>query len=52
MENTPKNLMIRGVLKDFSTSFPQPENQLTKDGKALKNALNVKQTLLNLLDLQ
>ena len=52
MENTPKNLMIRGVLKDFSTSFPQPENQLSKDGKALKNALNVKQTLLNLLDLQ
>ena len=52
MENTPKNLMIRGVLKDFSTSFPQPENQLSKDGKALKNALNIKQTLLNLLDLQ
>ena len=52
MENTPKNLMIRGVLKDFSTSFPQSENQLSKDGKALKNALNVKQTLLNLLDLQ
>lgn len=52
MENTPKNLMIRGVLKDFSTSFPQLENQLSKDGKALKNALNVKQTLLNLLDLQ
>ena len=52
MENTPKNLMIRGVLKDFSTRFPQPENQLSKDGKALKNALNVKQTLLNLLDLQ
>ena len=52
MENTPKNLMIRGVLKDFSTSFPQPEDQLSKDGKALKNALNVKQTLLNLLDLQ
>ena len=52
MENTPKNLMIRGVLKDFSTSFPQPENQLSKDGKSLKNALNVKQTLLNLLDLQ
>ena len=23
VENTPKNLLIRGVLKDFSTSFPQ-----------------------------
>ena len=30
MENTPKNLMIRGILKDFSTSFPQ---SLSEDGK-------------------
>lgn len=49
MENTPKNLLIRGVLKDFSTSFPQA---LSEDGKALKNALNINQTLLNLLKLQ
>ena len=49
MENTPKNLLIRGVLKDFSTSFPQ---SLSEDGKALKSALNLNQTLLNLLKLQ
>lgn len=49
VENTPKNLLIRGVLKDFSTSFPQA---LSEDGKALKNALNINQTLLNLLKLQ
>ena len=49
VENTPKNLLIRGVLKDFSTSFPQV---LSEDGKALKTALNINQTLLNLLKLQ
>lgn len=49
VENTPKNLLIRGILKDFSTSFPQA---LSEDGKALKNALNLNQTLLNLLKLQ
>ena len=49
MENTPKNLLIRGVLKNFSTSFPQA---LSEDGKALKTALNLNQTLLNLLKLQ
>ena len=48
VENTPKNLLIRGVLKDFSTSFPQV---LSEDGKALKTALNINQTLLNLLKL-
>ena len=49
VENTPKNLLIRGILKDFSTSFPQA---LSEDGKALKTALNINQTLLNLLKLQ
>ena len=49
VENTPKNLLIRGVLKDFSTSFPQA---FSEDGKALKTALNINQTLLNLLKLQ
>ena len=48
MENTPKNLMIRGILKDFSTSFPQ---KFSEDGKALKNTLNVQQCLINLLNL-
>ena len=48
MENTPKNLMIRGILKDFSTSFPQ---SLSEDGKDLKKALNVHQCLIKLLNL-
>ena len=48
MENTPKNLMIRGILKDFSTSFPQ---SLSEDGKELKKALNVHQCLIKLLNL-
>lgn len=52
MENTPKNLMIRGILKEFSTSYAQSENQLSNDGKSLKNTLNVNQTLLSLLNLE
>ena len=48
MENTPKNLMIRGILKDFSTSFPQ---SLSEEGKDLKKALNVHQCLIKLLNL-
>ena len=44
--------MIRGILKEFSTSYAQSENQLSNDGKSLKNTLNVNQTLLSLLNLE
>ena len=49
MENTPKNLMIRGIFKEFSTSYT---HALSDDGKSLKNTLNVNQTLLSLLNLE
>ena len=49
MENTPKNLMIRGIRKEFSTSYT---HALSDDGKSLKSTLNVNQTLLSLLNLE
>lgn len=52
IENTPKNLMIRGILKEFSTTYPHQKKSLSEEGKSLKSGLNVSHKLLNLLDLE